>query len=92
RKQVDGDVFSGSLSPKAKLRMDLLIEMVIFVFTVLILIIGGSRFVWITFKLGQISSTLHIMKGWIYLAIPLSGLCTLGYITLNVRDILKPKQ
>jgi len=39
--------------------------------------------------MGQLSSSLQIPMGYIYLALPLSGVITAIYNILNISDIVK---
>jgi len=89
KKHISIDLLSPSLSHGNRIRLKILIEGIILLFAFLILIYGGSRFVWITFKLGQVSSVMHVPKGWVYLVLPLSGIITVLYGVLNIREILK---
>ncbi len=89
KKHIAIDILSSSLGAENQKRLAVFIEVVIILFTVLILLIGGGRFVWITFKLGQVSAVMHIPKGWIYLALPVSGLIILFYSILNIIDEVK---
>jgi TRAP-type C4-dicarboxylate transport system permease small subunit len=43
-------------------------------FAVAIMIVGGSRLVWIMLYLGQTSPALQVPLGVVYLAVPMSGL------------------
>lgn len=89
KKHIAIDLLSPSLSAMNKKRLKILVEGIILVFAFLILIWGGSKFVWITFKLGQVSSVMHVPKGWVYLVLPISGIITVLYGILNIREILK---
>lgn len=89
RKQIAIDALHSTLRESSKWKLEIIVEVIIGVFAVLILIIGGTRFVYITFKLGQVSSVMQIAKGWIYIAIPISGVLVMVYNLLNIRDILK---
>ena len=40
-------------------------------------------------SMGQLSSSLQIPMGYIYLALPLSGITTMIYNALNISDIIK---
>ena len=51
-----------------------LIFLLIFGFALVVLIIGGIRLVYLTLSLGQLSASLLIPLGYIYLVVPLSGL------------------
>ena len=61
----------------------------IFLFALVVLIIGGIRLVYISFHLGQTSSAMQLSLGYVYLALPLSGLLICYYALL---DILQPNQ
>jgi TRAP-type C4-dicarboxylate transport system permease small subunit len=66
---------------------DKIISLLIIVFAVLVLIIGGARLVYISFQLGQQSSSMQIPLGYVYLALPLSGLLICYY---SLADLFKP--
>ena len=75
------------LSEKNKIKVRIFFELVIMAFAVFILVFGG----WNMSKLsmGQLSSSLQIPMGYIYLALPLSGITTMIYNALNISDIIK---
>ncbi len=66
---------------------DKIISLLIIVFAVFVLIIGGSRLVYISFQLGQQSSSMQLPLGYVYLALPLSGLLICYY---SLSDLFKP--
>ena len=55
-------------------------------FAVGILVIGGIRLVGLTLSLGQTSAALGIPIGYVYLALPVSGLVMTWYV---VRDLYR---
>ena len=57
----------------------LVINGLIAAFAMIVLIMGGIRLVYITFKLNQISSALEIPVGYVYLVLPISGLFIFFY-------------
>jgi TRAP-type C4-dicarboxylate transport system permease small subunit len=57
----------------------LLIEACIFLFALSVLVIGGIHLVVLTLMLGQTSAALHVPLGYVYLALPLSGLLMMFY-------------
>ena len=75
------------LSEKNQNKVRIFFELVIMAFAVFILVFGG----WNMSKLsmGQLSSSLQIPMGYIYLALPLSGITTMIYNALNISDIIK---
>lgn len=88
KKHIAIDLLSSYLSDSYKLKLQIIIEIIILLFAFLILIWGGSRLVWITFKLGQVSSVMNLPKGWVYLVLPITGTFTAIYGYLNIHQIL----
>ncbi len=75
------------LNGKQQVIQDKIIFLLIIVFALLVLIIGGARLVYISFQLGQQSSSMQIPLGYVYLALPLSGLLICFY---SLSDLLIP--
>ena len=75
------------LSDKNQNKIKLLSEIVVMIFAALVLVFGGFRMSQLS--MGQISSSLQIPMGYIYLALPLSGVVTIVYNILNVSKIVK---
>ena len=48
-------------------------------FALTVLVIGGVRLVEATLALGQTSAALRIERGYVYLALPISGVLVLFY-------------
>ena len=67
------DLLPRKLNPRRRKYLYLVINSFIAGFALIVLVIGGSRMVWITFKLHQISSALELPVGYVYLVLPLSG-------------------
>lgn len=74
-------------SPKGQIRVKLFIEVIIFIFAALILVFGGMKISHLA--MGQTSSSLKIPMGYIYFALPLSGILTCIYSILNFFDMAK---
>ncbi|MEM9895417.1 MAG: TRAP transporter small permease [Bacteroidota bacterium] len=92
KKHVAIDALITILADQQKWKLSILIEMMVAVFALLVLIVGGGWFSYITFQLGQLSPVIQIPKGWIYIAIPVSGFMILIYNYLNVADTLANKK
>lgn len=76
--------------PEAKRRiMDILINSFVFLFALTVMIIGGIYLVLLTFDLHQISAALQLELGYVYLAVPLSGILMAFYSLLNIVALLK---
>ena len=75
------------LSEKNQTKVQLFYEVIIMSFAVLVLVFGGWNMSQLS--MGQLSSSLQIPMGYIYLALPLSGIITAIYNILNISDIVK---
>jgi len=75
-----------ALSQDARVTLNRIISILIMFFVLAALVIGGIRYVYITFTLGQISPALQIPMGFIYLVIPISGICILIYKFLDWKS------
>jgi TRAP-type C4-dicarboxylate transport system permease small subunit len=89
RKQIAIDALQAALSESNKWKLEVLVEIIVAIFAILVLLVGGIRFVYVTFKLGQVSSVMQIAKGWIYIVLPISGLLILLYNFLNIKEIIR---
>ena len=84
------DLLSRKLNIRQQRIQQLLIKITIFSFSLTVLIIGGIRLVFISFQLGQTSSAMHHSLGYVYLALPLSGLLICYYSFADALQITKP--
>ncbi|MCI9062214.1 MULTISPECIES: TRAP transporter small permease [Romboutsia] len=75
------------LSEKNQIKVRIFFELVIMAFAVFILVFGGYNMS--KLSMGQLSSSLQIPMGYVYLALPLSGITTVIYNILNISDIVK---
>ena len=80
------DVLPTRLNKKAQARLMLIVRILIILFCLLGMVIGGSRLVYITYVLGQNSPALQVPLAVVYMVIPLSGLLIIYY---KLSDILK---
>ena len=75
------------LSERNQTKVKLFSEIVVILFAALVLVFGGFKMSQLS--MGQISSSLQIPMGYIYLALPLSGVITIVYNILNIYDFVK---
>ncbi|MEO9886640.1 MAG: TRAP transporter small permease [Balneola sp.] len=87
------DLLSHKLSEKQSLIVDCFAQIVILLFVVSVLIIGGSRLVFVTLFLEQTSAALNVPLGYVYSVLPISGsimiLYCIHFLIDNVRKIKK---
>ncbi len=76
-----------SKSTKAKITLSVMTELLIMIFSALVLVFGGTQISMLA--MGQVSPALGISMGYIYLALPLSGVITIIYNVLNLIDLKK---
>lgn len=80
-------LFPDRLKGRRKTNLEILINFIIFLFSVTVLIAGGMRLVYVTLSLGQTSAALKIPLWFIYSIIPASGVLTCYYCIANIRTI-----
>lgn len=73
------DIVTNSLPDKARLAAQMVVHLFVIAFAALILIYGGSKLVAMTLQLNQMSPVLGVKMGYIYLAMPISGVFFLIY-------------
>jgi TRAP-type C4-dicarboxylate transport system permease small subunit len=80
------DVLPTRLSQPIQKRLLIIVRILIILFCFLVMIIGGSRLVYITYVLGQNSPALQVPLAMVYAVIPISGFLIIYY---KLSDILK---
>ena len=73
------DLLPQYLNKKNQRRLEIFIAIVVVLFVTAVFIVGGIRYVYISFKLGQASAALDISMGYIYLIFPVAGVCIIYY-------------
>ncbi|UXX81319.1 TRAP transporter small permease [Reichenbachiella carrageenanivorans] len=83
------ELLERKLTTQQKHIQQLTIRILISAFSIVALIVGGTRLVIISFQLGQTSSAMHLSLGYVYLALPLSGLLICFYALSDFFTQLK---
>ncbi|GIK99761.1 MAG: C4-dicarboxylate ABC transporter permease [Alphaproteobacteria bacterium] len=86
------DLLPGALHGGRRRALAVLIEGLILLFALTVLVGGGGRLVWISLQLGQTSAALQLKLGYVYLALPLSGLVIALYAGLALVDALRGRE
>lgn len=81
------DILLTSLKEKAQDKLMTLISFCILIFAIVVMVIGGSNLVYITFILGQKSATLQIPLAYVYSIIPFSGLLVTYYQIVSIIQL-----
>ena len=86
------DLLASRLDTRGRILLELFTHVAIATFAVLVLVIGGTRLVELTLVLGQTSAALQVPRGYVYLALPLSGIVILVYAALDFMDVVSGRQ
>jgi len=89
REHLAIDILIQRSSPKRKLRLEIIISIVVILFAVSVLIVGGIWLVYTRFYLSVKSAALGMPLGFVYLVLPLSGLLIAYFDIDNMRNIIK---
>jgi len=73
------DILTSNLSGFRKQLSQIMIHVIVILFALLVLVIGGIRLVNITFTLNQISPAMSIPMGYVYLVLPSTGILMIYY-------------
>lgn len=79
-------LLSDRLKERKKLVLDLVIQSSFLVFALVIMVYGGLRAVSITMT--QISPSLSLPMGYVYLSLPVAGVLIIFYSSLNIIELL----
>ncbi|WP_111309681.1 TRAP transporter small permease [Confluentibacter sediminis] len=80
------DVLPSRTSTENQKKIARIVNVIIILFSITALVIGGSRLVYISYLLGQSSAALQIPLAMVYIVIPISGILIIYYKT---SDLLK---
>lgn len=76
------DLLAMRVSPTSQQRLLTIVTWLTVLFAVTVLIIGGTWLVYTSFRFGQLSASLQLALGYVYLIIPVSGIL-ITYYTLD---------
>jgi TRAP-type C4-dicarboxylate transport system permease small subunit len=85
------DYFVGKLHPQAQRLTEVVVNLVVGLFSIMVLIGGGYMLVSQTFSANQLSPALKLPVGYYYLAVPISGVFILLFCIENIIEIFSGK-
>ncbi len=91
REHLSMDFLYQKLSIKHRKKVLIFIEICIFLFALIVMVIGGFNLVYTTLHLEQLSGTLRIPLGYIYAILPLSGLLIMWFSIYHMGKIITNK-
>lgn len=74
------------VSPKGQIILSIFAEIATIVFTALVLLYGGVAITQLT--MSQITASLGIPMGYVYIIIPICGIITIIYDIINISELL----
>lgn len=79
------DILPSKLTGAKKRKLNLLTGILTILFAVTVMVIGGSRLVYLTLSLEQLSATLRVPLGYVYSVIPVSGFLIVYYAFMDFK-------
>lgn len=89
RSHIAISLLSDQLNNAQKIVLDIFIQFGFLLFAIIIMFYGGIRAVSIT--MAQISPSLSLPMGVVYLALPVSGILIVFYSSINIIKLFKEK-
>lgn len=83
------DILHTKLSPKSLNKMMIFINFLVIVFSGTVMVIGGVWLVYTRFVLGQLSASIQVPLGYVYMIVPISGLLMSYYAIDDIRHLIK---
>jgi TRAP-type C4-dicarboxylate transport system permease small subunit len=83
-------LLSDNLKNSKKIVIDIVIQASFFVFAAVIMVYGGGKAVSLT--MAQISPSLNVPMGLVYLSLPVSGILIIFYSFLNLLELLEQRK
>lgn len=82
------DYFVGKLDKDAQRLMEIIVHIIVMFFAGFVMVWGGYQLVSETLISGQLIASLGIKQGYIYLALPISGLFIIMYSLEGILEVL----
>ena len=93
RQHLAIDLLAARVSPARQRHLAVTVGLLTVLFAVTVLIVGGTWLVYTGFLFGQLSASLQLSLGYVYLVVPLTGVLIAYYSIDNTfrQDILPPE-
>lgn len=86
------DFLLSKLSADKQNRRNRVIQVLMAVFAMVIMVIGGGNLVYTTLKLGQLSPALQVPLGYVYAIVPLCGLMIIFFSIYHIKITFNANQ
>lgn len=91
RVHLSMNLLTANMTAPRRERLAVVVDLLVALFAVTVMVVGGGRLVLLTLDLGQDSAALGVPLGFVYLALPVSGLLitwyTLGFVRARMRRL-----
>jgi len=87
KEHLSMDFLYQKFSMTVQKKVAVLIEILIFLFALIVMVIGGFNLVYTTLHLEQLSGTLRIPLGYVYAILPFSGLLIMYFSVYHISKI-----
>ena len=91
REHLSMDFLYDKFSEKNQRKASILIETLVFLFALIVMVIGGLNLVYTTLHLEQLSGTLRIPLGYVYAILPFSGFLIMCFSVYHITNIYSNK-
>lgn len=85
------DIMLRKAPPDRQKRIMIAIEIIILIFAVTVMVVGGIWLMYTRFVLGVKSAALELPLGYVYIVLPLSGLIISYYSIYHIVELLNKK-
>ncbi len=82
------DFFVGKLHPEARRVVDVIVNVLVGAFAAIVMVGGGVRLVVETLRFGQVTPAMGLEKGYVYLAVPISGAFMILFAVEAIAEII----
>ncbi len=89
------ELMINKMKPKNAKVLQIIIHVIIIIFTLFVMLIGGIWLIYTRFYLGQVSASLQLPLGYVYMVLPISGIFIIYYSIVNSIELatkLKTKE
>jgi len=83
------DLLYQKLSPQRRRYLDIVINLMVMLFALSVMVVGGIWLVYTRFYLGQISAAMQIPIGYVYMVVPLSGFLIMYFNLYEIVRLIK---
>jgi len=84
RMHLSIDLLAQRSGPERRKKLNTLIYSIVAIFAFLVMVVGGSRLVYVVSSLGQTSPALEIPLSVVYIVLPIGGLIIIYYSIINI--------